>query len=267
MVVLATHPRRCRRAARAASARRRRRAGRCRPGPACGCAASRSAAPASGRSYSGASLAAATRPGTSASTVAVRSVERSRSRADVAGAGPRRRPGRRRVAGPPTRAQIASTASRSLGLDDREHALLALARHHLERLHARLALRDRGRRRRPCPTPPFAAVSLAAHESPAAPRSCTPTASPASSSSRHASISRFSSNGSPTCTLGPLRRVGLVVAEPGRGEHAHAADAVAPGRRAEQHREVADARRRGRARAVRVGSMPRHNTLTSGLSA
>ena len=52
------------------------------------------------------------------------------------------------------------------------------------------------------PTPPLAAVSDAAHDSPAAPRSCTPTASFWSSSSRHASMRRFSSNGSPTCTDG-----------------------------------------------------------------
>ena len=43
------------------------------------------------------------------------------------------------------------------------------------------------------PAPVFAAVSEAAHEMPAAPRSCTPTARPASSSSRHASMRRFSS--------------------------------------------------------------------------
>ena len=54
------------------------------------------------------------------------------------------------------------------------------------------------------PAPVFAAVSDAAHEMPAAPRSCTPTARPASSSSRHASMSRFSSKGSPTCTDGRL---------------------------------------------------------------
>ena len=39
---------------------------------------------------------------------------------------------------------------------------------------------------------------------PAAPRSWIPTTSPASRISRHASIRRFSSNGSPTCTLGRL---------------------------------------------------------------
>ena len=62
-----------------------------------------------------------------------------------------------------------------------------------------------------------------------------------------------------------LGRVGLVVAEAGRGQHAHAADAVAPGGRAEQHGQVADARWPGRARAGRSGSTPRHSTLTSGL--
>ena len=87
------------------------------------------------------------------------------------------------------------------------------------------------------PTPPLAAVSDAAHDNPAAPRSWTPTASLRSSNSRHASISRFSSNGSPTCTEG--RFVSLALVETSRGEHARAADPVAPGRRAEQHRKVA----------------------------
>src|SRR6266550_269092 len=52
------------------------------------------------------------------------------------------------------------------------------------------------------PTPPRDAVSLVAHVSPAPPRSWMPTTRPASYRARHASISRFSSNGSPTCTLG-----------------------------------------------------------------
>ena len=43
------------------------------------------------------------------------------------------------------------------------------------------------------PTPPRAAVSLVAQTSPAPPRSWMPTTSPASSSSRQASMSRFSS--------------------------------------------------------------------------
>ncbi len=93
------------------------------------------------------------------------------------------------------------------------------------------------------PTPPRDAVSEVAHVRPAPPRSWMPTTSPASSSARQASISRFSSNGSPTCTRRPLRRVGVSLREARRGEHAHATDAVATGRRAEEHREVADAAR------------------------
>ena len=87
------------------------------------------------------------------------------------------------------------------------------------------------------PAPVFAAVSDAAHDRPAAPRSCTPIARPASSSARHASMSRFSSNGSPTCTDGPLGLGPFLEAR--RREHARATDAVTPGRRAEQHRQVA----------------------------
>ena len=39
---------------------------------------------------------------------------------------------------------------------------------------------------------------------PAAPRSCSETSTPRSSSSRQHSITRFSSNGSPICTVGRL---------------------------------------------------------------
>ena len=79
-------------------------------------------------------------------------------------------------------------------------------------------------------------------------------------------MSRFSSNGSPTCTDGRLSRR-RPRSKPGRREHARAADAVAPGGRAEQHGEVADALAPGRARAAPSGSTPRQSTLTSGLSA
>ena len=58
-------------------------------------------------------------------------------------------------------------------------------------------------------------------------------------SSRVASISSFSANGSPTWTRGPLGRV--LVAERRAGQHRRAADPVAAGRRAVQHHEVADA--------------------------
>ena len=54
------------------------------------------------------------------------------------------------------------------------------------------------------PTPPRPAVSLVAQARPAPPRSWIPTTSLVSSSSRQASISRFSSKGSPTWTLGRL---------------------------------------------------------------
>ncbi len=55
-------------------------------------------------------------------------------------------------------------------------------------------------------------------------------------------MSRFSSNGSPTCTLGPLGGVGLVVGEAGRGQHADTPPMPSrPGGRAQQHGQVADA--------------------------
>ena len=54
------------------------------------------------------------------------------------------------------------------------------------------------------PAPPREAVSLVAQVMPAPPRSWIPLTSPSSRSSRHASKSLFSSNGSPTCTLGRL---------------------------------------------------------------
>ena len=54
------------------------------------------------------------------------------------------------------------------------------------------------------PTPPRPAVSLVAQARPAPPRSWIPTTSLVSSSSRQASMSRFSSKGSPTWTLGAL---------------------------------------------------------------
>ena len=53
-------------------------------------------------------------------------------------------------------------------------------------------------------------------------------------------MSRFSSKGSPTWTLGRLSSSAPSLgAEAGRGQHAHAADAVAPGGGAEEHGQVA----------------------------
>ncbi len=54
------------------------------------------------------------------------------------------------------------------------------------------------------PVPPRSAVSDTAQVIPAAPRSWMPTTSPLAMSSRVASISSFSANGSPTWTLGRL---------------------------------------------------------------
>ena len=52
------------------------------------------------------------------------------------------------------------------------------------------------------PAPPRAAISHDEQVSPAAPMSCSPTSAPVGSTSRHASSSSFSRNGSPTCTWG-----------------------------------------------------------------
>ena len=52
------------------------------------------------------------------------------------------------------------------------------------------------------PTPPREAISHDELVSPAAPMSWIPTTPPVAITSRHASSSSFSRNGSPTCTLG-----------------------------------------------------------------
>ena len=139
--------------------------------------------------------------------------------------------------------------------------------HHLVGRHGRLATRHGRRRRRPCPRR-------------RAPRSrwwrrrgrrrrgpgCRRPA-PASSSSRQASMRRFSSKGSPTCTLGRL-----------------AASSASPRRRRSRPTRARSRRRSRRdrwsSRAARpgcprptarpstrrsIGSTPMHNTLTSGL--
>ncbi len=87
------------------------------------------------------------------------------------------------------------------------------------------------------PTPPLAAVSDAAHDSPAAPRSWTPTASLRSE--------QFEARLDQPLLLERIadlhrRPLGLAPrVETSRGEHARAADPVASRRRAEQHRQVA----------------------------
>ena len=57
---------------------------------------------------------------------------------------------------------------------------------------------------RSIPTLPLEAISAADEVRPAAPRSCSATISPRSSNSNEHSNSFFSSNGSPTCTVGRL---------------------------------------------------------------
>ena len=54
------------------------------------------------------------------------------------------------------------------------------------------------------PTPPLPAISTAEEVSPAAPMSWIATIASVAISSRQASISSFSVNGSPTCTVGRL---------------------------------------------------------------
>ena len=137
------------------------------------------------------------------------------------------------------RRAISRTSSRSLGLHDRQHALLGLRGHDLERLHAGLALGH------PLDEHVHAGATLGrglrrgTGDARAPQVLDTRRRGSRPSSSRQASISRFSSNGSPTCTLGRFWRVRLVVGEPGGGQHRDAADAVTTGGRPEQHRQVA----------------------------
>ena len=85
------------------------------------------------------------------------------------------------------------------------------------------------------PSPPLPAISTEDEVSPAAPMSWIATIASVCISSRQASISSFSVNGSPTCTVG--RFSAGVLAEFGRG-HRRAVDAVAPGLGADIDHEV-----------------------------
>ena len=88
------------------------------------------------------------------------------------------------------------------------------------------------------PSPPLPAISTEDEVRPAAPMSWMATMASVAISSRQASISSFSVNGSPTCTVG--RFSSDVVAELGRG-HGGAVDAVAPGLGADIDHRIADA--------------------------
>ncbi len=116
------------------------------------------------------------------------------------------------------------------------------------------------------PTPPLELVSLTAQVMPAPPRSCTPTASPPSSSSRQASMRRFSSNGSPTCTLGRLAPSASLSLNPA---DARTLTPPMPSRPVDEPISTARLPGPDARPSVRrpVGITPRQNTLTSGLSA
>ena len=123
-------------------------------------------------------------------------------------------------------------------MHDREHPLLALGGHHLDRVHARLAARHAGdvdvharaglrrRLRRGARQAGGAEVLHADGEAGIEQREAR--LDELLLLERVADLHR-----------GPLLLGALL--EPRRREDAGAADAVAPGRRAEQHREVADA--------------------------
>ena len=207
---------------------------------------------ASGRSYSGASSwrdAAGTSPTTvspSSTRSAVPSVTVPTTRARTS-----------------HRSQIASTSSRSPG------STMASIRSWLSEVMisngsmpgSRCATADTSTS---IPTPPRLAVSLVAQHRPAPPRSWMPTTRPASRRARQASMSRFSSNGSPTCTLGRLAASASASPKP-----AEASTETPP----IPSRPVVDPRSTARlpgplARPSTnrsAGMIPRHSTLTSGL--
>ena len=87
------------------------------------------------------------------------------------------------------------------------------------------------------PTPPLPAISTEEEVSPAAPMSWMATIASVAISSRHASISSFSVNGSPTCTVG---RFASAIRAELRARHGGAMDAVPPGLAADIHHRVAD---------------------------
>ena len=111
---------------------------------------------------------------------------------------------------------------------------------------------------------PSDAISASAEARPAAPQSCSDSTSPRSTSSTLVSISFLPVNGSPTCTARPL--VGVFLAELLAGEHGRAADAVAAGRRAVEHDELAGPRAFARVTRA-LGRIPTHIALTRQLSA
>ena len=172
---------------------------------------------------------------------------------------------RRPSPAPPSGAQMASTSSRSSGLDDGQHPLLALRGHDLERLHARLAPRHGGD------------VDVHAHAArgwpsrswrsmrPAPPRSWMPDHE-AGVEQRQARLDEpLLLERIADLHARPLGLVATAVAEPGRRP-------ARSRRRCRRGRWSSRAARPGCPRRVAwpstrrsVGSSPRHSTLTSGL--
>ena len=137
-----------------------------------------------------------------------------------------------------------------VGLDDGQHALLGLAGHDLERLHARLRGGGRRTTSTSMPTPPLdGRLAGGAGEAGAA---------QVLDADHEAGVEQLEARLDEPLLLErvadlharPLVAVVLVVVEAGRRQHAHAADAVAAGRRAQQDGEVADAARLGEHQAV-----------------
>ena len=127
-----------------------------------------------------------------------------------------------------------------LGLDDREHALLALARHHLERLHARLASRDDLHVEVHAGAATRCRLARRAREAGTA--QVLDADDEAGIEQRQAGLDQpLLLEGVTDLHARPLVLVGLGV-ETGRREHADPADAVATGRGTEKDGQVADAR-------------------------
>ena len=127
------------------------------------------------------------------------------------------------------------------GLDDGEHPLLALARHAPRTAPCPARGAARAATSTSMPTPPRAAVSLVAQREAGA-AEVLDADDEAGVEQREAGLDQALLLERIADLHGRAAWPSLALVEAGRGEHAHAADAVAPGRRAEQHGQVADAR-------------------------
>ena len=123
--------------------------------------------------------------------------------------------------------------------DDREHPLLGLADHHLERLHPGLAPRDRVEVDEHPGPGPIGGLRRGARDAGRA-----EVLEPLDEAALDELERRLDEEllRERVADLDGRALGGVVVGERGAGEHRRAADAVAAGRRAEQDREVARAR-------------------------